>query len=149
MTKQTLTLKVKSEHNKVVNSDKKTVGFVRGSQNFSQLFLVGYNGVRCFMSIVVIYGFEGIFTGKAEHDYSFPEISQKHRCMLFLLQDDNELDFEAASLETVRFGFEEPSNLRGNPLKLEVLNTDSFKGFAGFYHEAIESGSSLVVYPNT
>ncbi|RZF93523.1 hypothetical protein LY624_09870 [Pseudoalteromonas sp. N1230-9] len=93
------------------------------------------------MSIVVIYGFEGIFTGKAEHDYSFPEIGQKHRCMLFQLQDDNELDFEAASLETVRFGFEKPSNLRGNPLKLEVLNTDSFKGFAGFYHEAIESGS--------
>ncbi|QYJ81838.1 hypothetical protein [Shewanella aegiceratis] len=101
------------------------------------------------MSIVVIYGFEGTFTGKAEYDYSFPKIGQKHRCILFLLQDDNELNFEVASLEIVKFGFEKLSNLRGNPLKVEVLNTDSFKGFAGFYHEAIESGSSIVVYPNT
>jgi len=101
------------------------------------------------MSIVVIYGFEGTFSGKAEYEYSFPEIGVQHRCMLFLMQENDELEFETASAEIGKFGFGNLSNLRGNPLKVEVLNTDSFKGFTGFYEEALDSGSSLVVYPNT
>ncbi|MEL0653402.1 hypothetical protein V6257_00015 [Pseudoalteromonas issachenkonii] len=101
------------------------------------------------MSIVVIYGFEGIFSGEDEYEYSFPKINEKHRCMLFLMQESDELNFEIASIEIGKFGFGKLSNLRGNPLKVEVLNTDSFKGFNCFYEEALNSGSSLVVYPNT
>jgi hypothetical protein len=101
------------------------------------------------MSIVVIYGFEGTFSGEDEYEYSFPEIGNQHRCMLFFMQESDELNFEIASAEIGKFGFGNISNLRGNPLKVEVLNTDSFKGFTCFYEEALESGSSLVVYPNT
>jgi hypothetical protein len=101
------------------------------------------------MSIVVIYGFEGTFSGETDYEYCFPEIGNQHRCMLFLMQSNDDLDFEAASLEIGKFGFENLLNLRGNPLKVEVLNTDSFKGFSSFYEEALDSGSSLVVYPNT
>ncbi|MCC4833133.1 hypothetical protein LMH66_10875 [Shewanella sp. 10N.7] len=103
----------------------------------------------CSMYIVVIYGFEGTFSGKVEYEYTFPEIGNQHRCMLFLKQENDDLNFEIAASEIGKFGFGDLSNLKGNPLKVEVLNTESFKGFTGFYEEALDSGSSLVVYPNT
>ncbi len=106
-------------------------------------------GVRCSMITVVIYGFEGKFKGKSEYDYTFPEIDDIHKCMLFLKQDNDELNFDFATSEIRKFGFSDLVGLRGNPIRVDVLNTDGFKRFAPFYEEALEEGSSLVYYPNT
>ena len=106
-------------------------------------------GVRCSMITVVIYGFEGKFKGKSEYDFNFPEIDDIHKCMLFLKQENDELNFDFATSEITKFGFSDLVDLRGNPIRVEVLNTDGFKRFMPFYEESLEEGSSLVYYPNT
>ena len=69
--------------------------------------------------------------------------------MMFIAQKIDELDFDRALIEVKKYGFDQVINLTGNTLKVEVLNTDAYKGFTGFYTEALEEGSSLVYYPNT
>jgi hypothetical protein len=101
------------------------------------------------MSKVLIYGFIGTFVGEDEHEYVFPKLNDTHKCMLFLCQKSEESDLELAKKECVKFGFDNISVNQGQPLKIEVLNTDKYKGFIGYYEEALEYGSSLVYYPNT
>lgn len=101
------------------------------------------------MITVVIYGFEGKFNGKSEYDYAFPKIGDIHKCMLFLKQENDELNFDFATSEISKFGFSDLVDLKANAIRVEVLNTDGFKRFAPFYEEALEEGSSLVYYPNT
>jgi hypothetical protein len=101
------------------------------------------------MKNVYLYGFTGKYSGNPEYDYEHPELNAVHNCMLFLAQEKNELLFEEAKNEMKKFGFEEITNLKGNELKVEVLNTEQFKGFSGFYEEALNDGSALVYYPNT
>ena len=38
--------------------------------------------------------------------------------------------------------------MRYGKLQVEVLNTDLYRGFAGFYEGALQNGSTLVFYPN-
>ena len=101
------------------------------------------------MITVVIYGFEGKFTGKSEYDYTFPEINNIHKCMLFLKQENDELNFDFATSEITKFGFSDLIGLRGNSIRVEALNTEGAKKFVPYYEEALEEGSSLVYYPNT
>lgn len=101
------------------------------------------------MKSVYIYGFQGKFLGNSEYDYREPEVGDIHKCMIFIAQDKDELNFDAAKDEISKYGFQEIENLRGNNLKVEVLNTDNYRGFSSFYTEALEEGSSLVYYPNT
>ena len=101
------------------------------------------------MKTVFVYGFQGRYTGQAEYEYENPVIGAAHTCLLFLSQDSKEHQFEYAQLEINKYGFNEIDNLAGNPLKIEVLNTDLYRNFAAFYIEALEDGSCLVYYPNT
>ncbi|WP_127347350.1 hypothetical protein [Pseudidiomarina mangrovi] len=101
------------------------------------------------MKTIVLYGFEGEFVGGNEYDYNHPELHHVHKCILFLAQDSEHPDFEFVTTECSKFGFANLKNLTGKPLKVDVLNTDSFRGFAGFYEEALNEGSSIVYYPNT
>ena len=39
------------------------------------------------------------------------------------------------------------TDTRRGALKVEVLTTDMYRGFAGFYEEALRTGSALVYYP--
>ena len=101
------------------------------------------------MTTVFVYIFQGKYTGKSEYEYANPDVGAIHKCILYLSQDSKENQFEYAELEIRKYGFNEIENMRGNPLDVEVLNTESFKGFVGFYKEALEEGSCLVYYPNT
>ena len=101
------------------------------------------------MKVVIIYGFEGLYNGKPEYEYHFPKFNDTHKCMLFISQENEELDFDIAKNEASKFGFIKLRNITGNPLKIEVLNTDLYKGFSVFYEEALKEGSSFVYYPNT
>ena len=101
------------------------------------------------MKTVLVYGFQGRFNGEAEYEFGYPKVGDIHKCMLFIAQENQDLDFENAAAEALRFGFGDLQELRGNPLKVEVLNTPAYKGFAGFYEEALATGSALVYYPNT
>ena len=101
------------------------------------------------MKTVIIYGFSGKYNGKPEYEYHYPEINNVHKCMLFIAQEKEEPEFENAINESLKYGFIDLTELTGNPLKVEVLNSEKFKHFSGYYEEALEEGSSLVYYPNT
>jgi len=101
------------------------------------------------MNTVVIYGFQGTFVGENEYEYVYPKLNDTHKCMLFLSQGSEDSNIEVASKECAKFGFNIISINHGGPLKVEVLNTERYRGFTGYYEEALENGSSLVYYPNT
>ena len=99
------------------------------------------------MSVVAIYGFRGTFAGNQEYDYTHPEVGAVHRCLLFLAQTDAVPVEDLARAECGKYGFPEPEFSSFGLLKVEVLNTDQYRGFAGFYEEALKNGNSLVYYP--
>lgn len=98
--------------------------------------------------VVMVYRFSGEYSGTAAFDWNAPEVGQRHNCMLFLTQSSEEDAFEAALAECEQFGMHEIQNMRCGRLQVDVLNTDSYRGFACFYEEALNNGSSLVWYPH-
>lgn len=100
------------------------------------------------MSVIYVYGFTGKYIGSPEYDYKHPELGATHSCMLFLLQNEDTEQFLLAEAESRKYGFSEFMLSKAGKLDINVLNTDAYRGFAGFYEEALESGSSLVYYPN-
>lgn len=100
------------------------------------------------MNIVGIYGFTGRFSGTSEYDWNHPEAGATHKCMLFLRQESESGQFESAMVESHRYGFEVIENMCYGKLVVEVLNTEPYRGFSGFYEEALASGSALVFYPD-
>lgn len=100
------------------------------------------------MAVIYVYGFTGRYTGSPEYDYLHPEPGATHKCMLFLRQEEDADSFTLAEAESRKYGFEEFAFSRAGKLDIEVLNSDTYRRFSGFYKEALESGSSLVFYPN-
>ncbi|QNH15275.1 hypothetical protein HEP74_00393 [Xanthomonas sp. SS] len=100
------------------------------------------------MTVVVIYGFTGKYSGDAEYTWNHPEVGATHKCMLFLRQDSDASEYQAAVAECGRYGFTNIENMRYGKLQVEVLNTDLYRGFAGFYEDALQEGSTLLFYPN-
>jgi hypothetical protein len=100
------------------------------------------------MQIVVIYGFHGKYSGETEYEYRNPEVGALHKCMLFLSQANDAPSEESALAECAKYGFMDVQFSGYGPLEVETLNKDQFRGFAGFYEEALREGSSLVYYPN-
>lgn len=43
---------------------------------------------------------------------------------------------------------EQVIDLRCGRMQVDALNTDAYRGFAGFYEEALETGSALLYYPD-
>ncbi len=101
------------------------------------------------MKTVLLYGFEGTYTGGNEYDYHHPELNETHKCLLFVSQESSEPNFELAEEEYKKYGFTDVTGLKGKELNVDALNSDSYKGFSGFYEEALNEGSCLVYYPNT
>jgi hypothetical protein len=100
------------------------------------------------MTVVMIYGFTGRFCGDTEYDWDHPEMDAIHKCMLFLRQDLESDDFKLAVTECRKYGFTDLENMRAGKLQIDALNTDLYRGFAGFYEGALSDGSTLVFYPN-
>lgn len=100
------------------------------------------------MSVIVIYGFSGMYSGNSEYDYNHPELGATHKCMLFFRQQADTDDYAAAQSECQRFGFTDIAFSGCGALQVDVLNTDAYRGFAGLYEEALSTGSALVYYPN-
>lgn len=100
------------------------------------------------MGTVMIYGFRGEYLGNAEYEYSAPEIGAMHKCILYLFQSGLDANYEDALAECKKYGFGNVQISGAGPLKVDVLNNDQFRGFTGFYEEALNEGSALVYYPN-
>ena len=100
------------------------------------------------MTVVLIYGFTGKYSGNSEYAWNHPEIGATHKCMLFLRQESDSSEYELAMAECRRYGFIDIENVRYGKLQIDVLNTDLYRGFAGFYEGALQDGSTLVFYPN-
>ena len=100
------------------------------------------------MAVVMLYGFTGSFAGQSEIDWRHPAVGEPHKCLLFLRQAEESENFLAAQAELSRFGFGTVEFARCGRLQVEVLNTDTFRGFVSFYQEALEEGSCIVWYPN-
>lgn len=101
------------------------------------------------MMIVAVYKFLGRYSGNSEYDWRHPAIGATHKCLLFLRQSDEVGGYAEAERECERYGFTDVVFTGQGNLQVEVLNTDEFRGFAGFYETALSDGSSLVYYPNT
>jgi len=100
------------------------------------------------MTVVVIYGFQGKYTGTPEYEYKHPELGVTHKCMLFLSQTEDSDEYGRADSECAKYGFTQVTFSRRGKIHVDALNTDLYRGFAGFYEEALSSGSALVYYPN-
>jgi len=100
------------------------------------------------MTVVVIYGFTGKYSGNSEYTWNHPEVGATHKCMLFFRQASDSDQSQAAAAECRRYGFTDIANMRYGKLQVEVLNTDLYRGFAGFYEGALQEGSTLLFYPN-
>lgn len=68
--------------------------------------------------------------------------------MLFLKQESEVDDFAAAAKECGRYDFTDLEHMCCGKLQIDVLNSDLYRGFAGFYEEALTSSSALLYYPN-
>lgn len=99
--------------------------------------------------IIFIYSFTGEFQGNAVYDYPHPQVGDRHRCLLFLAQTDEETQHDSALAECAKYGFIQVAISRCGQLQTEVLETDEYRGFAQLYEEAMNKGSSLLYYPNT
>ncbi len=97
---------------------------------------------------VIIYAFKGKYTGNAEYEYNHPEMGATHDCMLFFRQESEEPEWGIAGNECSKYGFTDVAFKSAGALQVEVLNTDLYRGFAGFYEDALSAGSALVYYPN-
>lgn len=100
------------------------------------------------MTIVAIYGFTGRYSGNAEYDWNNPATGAVHKCMLFLRQDSDSGEFETAMSECQRYGFIDIEDMHYGKLRIETLNTDTYRGFAQFYEHALSVGSALIFYPS-
>lgn len=100
------------------------------------------------MTIVAIYGFTGRYVGASEYDWNHPERGAAHKCMLFLRQEADLDKFESVLAECRRYGFEDIESMHYGKLSVELLNTDLYRGFSGFYDSALAEGSALLFYPN-
>jgi hypothetical protein len=100
------------------------------------------------MTAVVVYGFTGQYSGPSEYDWTHPHVGDTHKCMLFLRQPEDLDAYPDAEIECRRYGFTEIQFSGCGKLQIDVLNTDAYRGFAGFYEEALSHGSALVYYPN-
>ena len=100
------------------------------------------------MSVVVVYGFSGQYSGSSEYEWSHPHLGVTHKCMLFLRQEADLDAYPDAQVECERYGFSDIQFSGCGKLQIEVLNTDAYRGFSGFYEEALSSGSALLYYPN-
>ena len=96
----------------------------------------------------MIYKFEDSYSGHSQYAYGAPEPGEPHRCLLFLAQDVERPDYDRAKTECEKYGFEEVVFSGHEKLQSEFLNSDAFRGLAGFYEEAMEKGSSIAFYPN-
>lgn len=97
-------------------------------------------------SVLGIYTFEGIFEGKPVYEYAHPQEHALHKCMLFLLQEGAEALWDAAIIESGKFGFEEVAMDAFAILQSDMLEQPPFKDLHAHIEEALTLGSSLVVY---
>ena len=100
------------------------------------------------MPIVAVYGFTGTFDREPSHAYEHPVPGATHQCMLFLSQADEAPVEDLARAECERYGFGSVTFTGFGPLRVEVLESEQFRGFAGLWQEATREGSALVFYPN-
>lgn len=98
---------------------------------------------------IYCYGFRGKFYGAAEYEYDYPTEGVIYNCILFMRQELDVLRLEFAEQECEKYGFSSTSEWKGNPLRVEALNSSGMQKFSGHYEEAMEIGSALAIYPNT
>ena len=96
----------------------------------------------------MVYGFTGRYAGISEFEWNAPDIGVVHNALLFLRQEEERDAFDLAVTECERFGFDEIRDLRCGRLQVDALSTDAYRGFSGFYEEALAEGSALLYYPD-
>ncbi len=94
---------------------------------------------------VFIYGFAAEFSGEFEFQWQHPEKGASHKCLLFLAQESSNRNDDLARSECAKFGFKDITIDRGNPQRVEVLNTEQFWGFSAFYEGALNESSAIFV----
>jgi hypothetical protein len=100
------------------------------------------------MVVVMLYRLRGRYSGPSEYEWHHPAPGAIHNCLLFLRQGNAHERHAEAEVESRRYGFTGVEILSCGKLDVGVLNTDLYRGFSGFYEEAMSEGSALVIYPS-
>lgn len=90
-----------------------------------------------------VYQFTGTWSGWAKYDYPHPQVEADYQCLLFLLQDSPDNDFDKARDECVKYGFGNLRDLQAGPLPREALDTKEGEAFRPCAEEALRAGSAL------
>lgn len=100
------------------------------------------------MAVVMLYRLRGRYSGPSEYEWHHPAPGAIHDCLLFLRQETAQEQYSDAELESRRHGFVDLEFFGCGKLDVEVLNTDLYRGFSGFYEAAMNDGCALVFYPS-
>ena len=99
------------------------------------------------MKTVYLYGGQAKFAGAPGVDWNSPEAGSTHKFILFVAQEEDAPQPEAAKHELARLGFIECQIGAGKPISVESLNEPQMRVFQKHYEGAFSEGSSLVWYP--
>jgi len=92
---------------------------------------------------VILYVCEATFSENPFRDYDAPEKGQTVDCLLFLRQEAEVEDLEAAKTALKEYGFGKCDEMTGHPVAKSMLRTGAIKGMDDQYHEALNNGVSL------
>lgn len=98
------------------------------------------------MTTVVLYGGTGKYSGAGAFYWHSPEVGSVHKFILFMAQEGEEAQQEAAISELEKFGFTDLELGQGKPIAIEVLNEPQMQAFQKHYEGALAEGSSIVWY---
>jgi hypothetical protein len=97
---------------------------------------------------VYVYLCEATYIGECAFEWHSPEVGARHKLMLFLSQAADEPQDSLARQELGRFGFAQVDLVSGKAIFVESLNAAKMQVFQKHYEEALDTGSSIVWYPD-
>lgn len=87
------------------------------------------------------------FSGRSEIPYSHePDVGSEHDCILFVAQQSNTPDHEAAHTRLARHGWINARIERVGSFKPESANSQQWQAFQRNYQECLEHGDSIAWY---
>ena len=99
------------------------------------------------MTTVYLYGGQAKFAGASGIEWNSPEPGSTHKFILFVAQEGDAPQPDAAEYELASLGFVECQIGAGKPISVESLNDPQMHAFQKHYEGALSEGSSLVWYP--
>lgn len=100
------------------------------------------------MPTVYLYRFRGTFREKSEFDYTLPQPEATHEGLVFVLQNDEVRDDDAARAACLRYGFADVEILKAGTISPESLQQENNAAMVPYVRWAFDKGAALIWYPD-